>query len=129
MSYPQGTRFLFLFSMLTAFPSATPESDEAKPDSVLEPFYMHRNVDTLPFDSPREDTLRLPDKTASPGDSLGREFKKYWTKVEKEDGFDKLRAQLHARDIDKSWFPHWYLFDSNLVVFPGWIVIRKKNRK
>lgn len=96
-----------------------------------EPFYMHRNIDTIPFDSARKDTLQLPEKKVTPGDSFSTEFKKYWTRVEKEDGFDKLRDQINARDIDKSWYPHFYLFDSNLVFipFPPHFVIRKKHRK
>jgi hypothetical protein len=91
-----------------------------------EPYYMHRNLDTAGYD-----TLELPERKAGADSGIFKagEFRKYWAKVEKEDGFDKLRAQMQSRDIDRSWVPRIYLFDSNLVIFPGWFVLRKKNRK
>lgn len=91
-----------------------------------ETFYMHKNTDTIGYD-----TLELPEKRTGQDSGVFRkgEFRKYWAKVEKEDGFDKLREQMQAQDIDRSWVPRIYLFDSNLVIFPGWFVLRKKNRK
>lgn len=74
------------------------------------------------------DTLELPAKTAKLGcDSFCMEFRKYWVKVEEREGFDKYRSQIQINDIDKTWVPHFYLFDSNVVVFPGWLLIRNKN--
>lgn len=80
--------------------------------------------------SANQDTLELSTLTAktSRNDSFSREFKKYWARVEKQDGFDKLKEQINSRDIDRSWIPHLYFFDSNLVVFPFWFVWRQKNR-
>lgn len=77
------------------------------------------------------DTVEMEEKTvrSSSQDSLSREFRKYWAQVEKAEGFDKVREQINSRDLDRSWIPHLYFFDSNLVVFPGWFVIRKKNRR
>jgi hypothetical protein len=74
------------------------------------------------------DAIELPEKTvkSTSSDSFSREFKKYWAQVEKADGFDKLKEQYRSRDIDKTWVPHFYLFDSAVVVFPFWFVIRKR---
>jgi len=79
--------------------------------------------------SGKTDTVELPGKSSKPAgsDSISKEFKKYWAKVEEQEGIDKLKSQIQANDIDKTWVPHFYLFDSNLVIFPGWIVIRKKH--
>jgi hypothetical protein len=108
--------------------------DSPRPKSIV---LENDSANRLPADSQsapvrpdgKEDTLELPGKTSKPAgsDSISREFKKYWAKVEKQEGFDKLRSQIQANDIDKTWVPHFYLFDSNLVIFPGWFVLRKKH--
>ena len=85
------------------------------------PFYYamedHSKVDSA---SAKTDTLELPEKSVqgNGSDSLGKAFKKYWKKVEEQDGFDKLRNQMQSNDLMKSRFPRFYLFDSNLVIFP-----------
>ena len=78
----------------------------------------------------RTDTLELPGLSTknSRKDSISREFRKYWAELEKREGIDELRKQLQANDIDRTWVPRLYFFDSNLVVFPGWFVLRKKLR-
>lgn len=74
------------------------------------------------------DTLQLPDQVARPGqgDSLSKEFAKYWAQLEKQEGMDALKKQMQANDIDRTKIPHLYLADSNLVIFPGWFILRKK---
>ena len=56
-----------------------------------------------------------------------REFREYWKTAEKENGITQLQGRLASGNIDKTWVPHLYFFDSNLVIFPGWFVIRKKH--
>lgn len=90
---------------------------EHMPDSVYPDF------DTLSPASAPIDTLRLPDKHAK-DDSLGKEFRKYWEKYQKQEGFDQLKGQADAHDINKSKIPHWYLFDSTVVIYPGWFYIQ-----
>lgn len=74
------------------------------------------------------DTLQLPDQVARPGqgDSLSKEFAKYWAQLEKQEGMGELKKQMQANDVDKTKIPHLYLADSNLVIFPGWFILRKK---
>ncbi len=81
---------------------------------------------TLQIVVQKKDTLVLPDKIIklSSQDSLSQAFKKYWTWYEKEEGFDKLRDQIRAWDINRSKIPHWYFFDSSLVLFPNFFVIK-----
>lgn len=57
------------------------------------------------------------------------EFTRYWAKLEEEQGFRKLRDQYVSRDIDKSRVPKIILFDSSVVVYPGWIILRKGKSK
>ncbi|MDQ3003025.1 MAG: hypothetical protein M3Y08_17400 [Fibrobacterota bacterium] len=98
--------------------------DSIQPKSIMfenNPFY--NAIDTQPIiesDSFKNDTLELPAKSVhgKGNDSLGKAFKKYWAKVEEQDGFDKLRNQMRSNDIIKSRLPRFYLFDSNLVIFP-----------
>ena len=96
-----------------------------KPHSVLFESYPDSTYPTIieedsVSDTQKLDTLVLPEITAkiSKQDSISESFKKYWTRVEKEEEIDKLREQLRARDIDHSWVPHWYFFDSTLVIMP-----------
>lgn len=56
------------------------------------------------------------------------EFDAYWDRLTVSPGHRALRGSLAAQDIDKTRIPKAYLFDSSLVVFPGWIVIRKRAR-
>lgn len=56
------------------------------------------------------------------------EFERYWDKLEADHGYPALRGNLAAQDVDKTRVPKAYLFDSSVVVFPGWIVVRKRNR-
>jgi hypothetical protein len=75
--------------------------------------------------TPRIQTeVELPEATSTRrGD---KEFRSYWKQVEKGGGLDELRGRQRSWDIDKTWVPHLYFFDSNLVVFPGFFVLRKK---
>lgn len=52
------------------------------------------------------------------------EFRKQWRDLEAREGFLDLRAQHAARDVDKTRIPRLYLFDSTVVVYPGWIILR-----
>jgi hypothetical protein len=54
------------------------------------------------------------------------EFRAYWDRIEKENGIPALQSQMAAHDIDKGRIPKAYLFDSSVVVYPGWIIVRHK---
>ena len=54
------------------------------------------------------------------------EFSRYWQKVELDNGITALKAQMDAEDIDKTLIPKAYAFDSSVVIYPGWIIIRGK---
>lgn len=56
------------------------------------------------------------------------EFDAYWARHSAEAGHAELRGNLAAQDVDKTRIPKAYLFDSSVVVFPGWVVIRKRPR-
>jgi hypothetical protein len=56
------------------------------------------------------------------------EFDAYWDRLTKSSGHRALRGRLAAQDIDNTFIPRTYLFDSSVVVFPGWIVVRKRAR-
>ncbi len=101
-------------------PNKTQPSNQAAP-----PPFVVLNVDSGKI---VVDTLQLPDQVAFPGqgDSLSKEFAKYWAQLEKQEGMTELKKQMHANDVDKTKIPHMYLADSNLVIFPGWFILRKK---
>jgi hypothetical protein len=98
---------------------ASPSAKEAPPPFVV--FQVDSGKVTV-------DTLQLPDQVARPGqgDSLSKEFAKYWAQLEKQEGMAELKKQMQANDIDRTKIPHLYLADSNLVIFPGWFILRKK---
>jgi hypothetical protein len=77
---------------------------------------------------PREDRLlRLLGDSAVAREVRTRdEFRRHWARLEEREGFRALRDQYAGRDIDKGRVPKAYLFDSAMVVYPGWIVLRKK---
>lgn len=54
------------------------------------------------------------------------EFHRHWQELERREGYTRLRAQYAAADPDRSRIPRVYLFDSSVVVYPGWIIIRRK---
>jgi hypothetical protein len=54
------------------------------------------------------------------------EFRTYWARLSESEGFGTMKRQYEGRDIDKTRIPKAYLFDSSVVVFPGWLVVRKK---
>ena len=54
------------------------------------------------------------------------EFRAYWKQAEGEEGITALKRQYEREDIDKTLIPKLYLFDSSVVVYPGWIILRKK---
>lgn len=54
------------------------------------------------------------------------EFRAYWSKVEERGGFKSMKGQYAAQDIDRTLVPKIYLFDSSVVLFPGWVVLRKR---
>ncbi|MEO6098625.1 MAG: hypothetical protein ABIW76_24310 [Fibrobacteria bacterium] len=57
------------------------------------------------------------------------EFRSYWSKLEERNGFKSMKGQYAAQDIDRTLVPKVYLFDSAVVVFPGWVVLRKKAKR
>lgn len=57
------------------------------------------------------------------------EFRGYWNRIEKENGIPALRSQMAAHDVDKTLIPKAYLFDSSVVVYPGWIIVRRKTHR
>ena len=54
------------------------------------------------------------------------QFKRYWQKVEVENGIPALKGQMQAHDVDKTLIPKAYALDSSVVIYPGYIIIRKK---
>lgn len=56
------------------------------------------------------------------------EFDAYWERVQSSSGHKRLRGRLAAQDVDRTRVPRIYLFDSTVVVLPGWIVARKRSR-
>lgn len=53
------------------------------------------------------------------------EFRKHWDKLERREGFREMRAQYASTDPDHSRIPRANLFDSSVVVFPGWVILRR----
>lgn len=77
--------------------------------------------------TPRSDFDKLIDDSAVTHEVKSeQEFRRYWTKVEKRDGIKALKDQYAREDIDKTLIPKTYLFDSTVVIYPGWIILRKK---
>lgn len=68
----------------------------------------------------------LGDSTVATEFRNREEFRLYWARVQESNGFGALKRQHEIQDIDKSLIPKIYLFDSACVVFPGWVVLRKK---
>ncbi len=57
------------------------------------------------------------------------EFRSYWERIEKENGIGDLKGQMAAHDVDKGRIPKTYLFDSSVVVYPGWIIVRRMRHR
>ncbi len=77
--------------------------------------------------SPRESFLHgLEDSALARPIRSREEFSVYWNRIEKENGVPALQSQMAAHDVDKSLIPKAYLFDSSVVVYPGWIIVRRK---
>lgn len=55
------------------------------------------------------------------------EFRRYWARVQENNGHGALKRQFEGQDIDRSRIPKMYLFDSSVVVLPGWVILRKRN--
>lgn len=77
---------------------------------------------------PGEDRLlRLLEDSAVAREVRTRaEFQRHWARLEEQEGFRALRDQYASRDIDHGRVPKVHLFDSAMVVYPGWIILRKK---
>lgn len=70
------------------------------------------------------DTLD-PKSGLSRPEAVSREFADYWKKVESTGGFQKYRKQMLASgSLEESWVPKVMLFDSTVVVIPGYIFLR-----
>lgn len=77
--------------------------------------------------SPRETFLRgIEDSSLARPVRTPEEFSVYWNRIEKENGISALQSQMAAHDVDKSRIPKAYLFDSSVVVYPGWIIVRHR---
>lgn len=136
----KNIRFPILAFALFSHPISSEEIDLGKTKLIdsVEPFEKNdsnkskiKNGEYYPeMDRGQLDTVELPEKKVRPSmnDSIQKNFKRYWSKVEAQDGFDELRKQMGSNDIDKLWIPHFYLFDSNVVIYPGWFIIRKKEK-
>lgn len=72
-------------------------------------------LQTLLLDSSRTEEIRTQEG-----------FRKYWSRVEQENGIAAMKSQHMARDPDRSRIPKIYLADSSIVILPGWIVLRKR---
>jgi hypothetical protein len=78
---------------------------------------------------PREKLMQaLRDSSRARSIRDPEEFKAYWDRLERENGIKAVKDQMAAQDVDKSRIPHAYLFDSSVVVYPGWIILRRKHR-
>ncbi len=54
-------------------------------------------------------------------------FRVYWKQVENTEGYDEFRNQIQqGTNVDKSWIPKVFYFDSSLAVIPGYLFIRFK---
>lgn len=75
----------------------------------------------------REEFDRFVSDTAVSVEARTRaEFHRHWKEYERREGFSEMRAQYAAADPDRSRIPRAYLFDSSVVVYPGWIIVRRK---
>jgi hypothetical protein len=75
----------------------------------------------------REEFDRFVTDTAVTVEARTRaEFRRHWKELERREGFREMRAQYAAADPDRSRIPRVYLFDSSVVVYPGWIIVRRK---
>lgn len=86
-------------------------------DSILRgaPYLTLPQVRLLTEDSARTEEIRTEEG-----------FRRYWDKVEAENGIAALKRQYAARDPDRSRIPKIYLADSAIVILPGWIVLRRR---
>lgn len=76
---------------------------------------------------PREEFERFVADTSVSVEARTRaEFHRHWKELERREGFREMRAQYAAADPDRSRIPRVYLFDSSVVVYPGWIILRRK---
>lgn len=69
---------------------------------------------------------RMGDSSLAREIKTQEEFRSYWRKAEAEHGITALKKQYEREDIDKTLIPKLYLFDSSVVVYPGWIILRKR---
>jgi hypothetical protein len=71
---------------------------------------------------------RIGDSSVSRRFRHNSEFADYWGKLEAREGIVELKSQYAAHDVDKTRIPKAYLFDSTVVVYPGWIILRRMRR-
>jgi hypothetical protein len=86
-------------------------------------------IDSLLRNATRKGFLdRMKDTALARDFSRKSEFDSYWKRVQSEYGYPSLKGQLAGQDVDKSRVPKAYLFDSSVVVYPGWIILRRSRR-
>jgi hypothetical protein len=105
-------------------------TSEFRPGDALLEIRDTRRVDSLLRNVPdRGPLLQAIRDSATARELRSRaEFDAYWDRLTSSSGHRALRGRIAAQDIDKTFIPKTYLFDSSMVVFPGWIVVRKRAR-
>lgn len=83
-------------------------------DSLLRGLSSRESVLEALRDSSLARTIRDPD-----------EFRSYWNRLEERNGIKAVKGRMAAQDVDRSRIPKAYLFDSSVVVYPGWIIVRR----
>jgi hypothetical protein len=120
----KSSAWLFV-SLVAALGDSLPPKSVLFEDMPNRYFYIdpQSNTDTA---ARRSDTLELPEKSvqANPCDSMCKEFKKYWKKVEERERYAALKKHVeNAHDLDSAWIPHWYFFDSTVIILPWPVLI------
>lgn len=105
--------------------------DAGKGDEILRLKDARRTDSLLSHATSREAFLKgLRDSAVSRSIRGPEEFRAYWDRIEKENGIGDLREQMAAtHDLEKGRIPKTFLFDSSVVVYPGWIIVRRMHRR
>ncbi len=102
-------------------------SSEMKPQNRIWVLKNGRLVDSLSHGlgkMRREDWDKVIQDSAIAKEMKSQEeFQAYWKKIEQREGITEFKSQMQGQDIVKSRIPKLILFDSTLIVYPGWVVL------